>query len=104
MPDRIVSSPACWRGEHDGVGLLDHAVHRARDERPRVVRHVAVDDAAGVDDHRLPCADLALRRARVRPRGVRPGGDDALEGDLVGPFLVEELLDPPGDVTFTCGR
>src|SRR5438045_4317170 len=82
-------------GQHDLVGLLDHAVDGARDKGPGVVGGVAVHEAARGDHERLAGADLALGRARMRARGVGPGGHDALERDLMRAFLVEELPDRP---------
>src|SRR6266508_152921 len=86
------------RGDHDGVRLPEGAVDRTRRERTRVIGGVPVHLAAGVDDHGLAAADLAVAGARVRARGVRARGDDGLEGEDLSALVVEELLNRPRDV------
>lgn len=86
------------RRDHNRVGLAQVFLERAGRERARVVRGIAPNGAARVDDHRLASADLTAGRATVRTRGVRSGRDDRLEGDPLGTFVVEELLDRPRDV------
>ena len=76
----------------------DRAFDEPGREGPRVVGRVAADDAAGVHDHGVAAADLAIGGAAVWTRGVRAGRDDGLERDGVGTLVVEELLDRPGNV------
>src|SRR5215207_2043856 len=66
-------------------------------ERARAVRAVAVDDAAGVDDDRLPGADRRVPWIGVRLGAVRAGGDDSRERNALGAELVKQHLDPPGE-------
>src|SRR5712691_2601764 len=87
-------------GEDEGVGLLDRALDEPGREGARVVGRVAADDAAGVHDHGLTPADLAIGRATVWTGGVRPGRDNRLERNGLGALVVEELLDRPRDIPF----
>src|SRR5262245_32177622 len=64
----------------------------------RAVGAVVVDHGARVDHDRLPRADRAVAGAGVRFRAVRARGDDGLEGGCVGAELVEELVQPPGQL------
>src|SRR3954447_26843602 len=96
--DRVERRLLCR--EHDRVRLLHDTVDRTGHEGARVIGGVAVDDAPGVDDNGLACADLAIGRACVRARRLRPGRDDALERDGVGTLVMKELLDRPRNFAF----
>lgn len=87
------------RGKDDGVSLPELAVDRARGECTRVVGGVPVHRAAGVDDHGLTAAYLAVGGAPVRPGGVGACGDDRLEGKALPALVVEELLNRPREVS-----
>src|SRR5439155_20994369 len=54
------------RFEADHVRLLQLVGERPCGERARVVGHVAVHGATGIDDNRLAAADLAFGLAAVR--------------------------------------
>src|SRR5439155_8845776 len=86
------------RLEAYAVGVLQLRRERPGRERARAVRVVAVEHAAGVDDHRLPRLDPPVAGMRVRGRAGRAGRDDRREGRAVPAELVEELLHPPREL------
>src|SRR5439155_16844402 len=63
-PDRF--EPSLLSGGDDRVRVAQVFVERSRSEGARVVRGVAPDRAAGVDDHRLAATDLSVGCPAVR--------------------------------------
>src|SRR4051794_8660750 len=92
------------RSEAHVVGLLQAIGKRARRERARAVRVVGADPGARVDYDGLAGLDLSVRGPAVRSRSVRAACDDRLEARPVAAELVEELVEPPGEVPLGAAR
>ena len=97
-PGRTASSDASWARRTTCVGLLELGRQLPGDERPRAVRAVPVDAAAGVDDDRLPHLDPAVAGRRVG-RGARlTCANGRGERRIVGAAFVHELCHPPDEI------
>jgi hypothetical protein len=83
--------------EADRIGLFQPVWQRARGERARAVRAVAVDRATGVDHDRLIGLDRSLAGHGVWAGAVRSRSHDQREGDVVGSLLAQEPLQLPGE-------
>src|SRR6266511_2154306 len=92
------------RLETDGVGLAQLVRKRPGRERARAIGAVAADRAAGVDDDGRLGRDLPVAGMGMRHRAVLAGGDDRRERGPVGAELVEELLEPPGELALRPAR
>src|SRR6266511_1421800 len=90
--------------EADGIGLAQLVRERPGRERAGAVGAVAADRAAGVDDDGRLGRDPPVARMGMRHRAVLAGGDDGRERWLVGAELVEELLEPPGQLALRPAR